>query len=180
MIPNLRQYLEYHLWEALKQVPPKVEDAAIFRERLLAAQQQLRATVYEAADCFKSAGLIDLVGHSHLDLVFMWTYREYVRKVGRTHATMLRLMEQYPEFRFCQSMANTYAEMQVHFPAIFEQVKRRVAEGRWEVIGAMWVEPDCNLISGESFVRQILHGQAYFERSSASTRGPAGSPTSSA
>ena len=160
---NLRQYLEHHLWEALKQVPPKVEDAAFFRARLLAAQQQLRTTVYEAP-YFKSAGQIDLVGHSHLDLVFMWTYREYVRKVGRTHATMLRLMEQYPEFRFCQSMANTYAEMQAHFPAIFEQVKRRVAEGRWEVIGAMWVEPDCNLISGESFVRQILHGQAYFER----------------
>ena len=161
--PNLRQYLEHHLWAALKQVPPRVEDAAFFRARLLAAQQQLRATVYEAP-YFKSAGQIDLVGHSHLDLVFMWTYREYVRKVGRTHATMLRLMEQYPEFRFCQSMANTYAEMQAHFPAIFEQVKRRVAEGRWEVIGAMWVEPDCNLISGESFVRQILHGQAYFER----------------
>ena len=160
--PNLRQYLEHHLWEALKQVPPKVEDAAFFRERLLAAQKQLRTTVYEAP-YFKSAGQIDLVGHSHLDLVFMWTYREYVRKVGRTHATMLRLLEQYPEFRFCQSMANTYAEMQTHFPAIFEQVKRRVAEGRWEVIGAMWVEPDCNLISGESFVRQILHGQAYFE-----------------
>ena len=160
--PNLRQYLEHHLWAALKQVPPKVEDVAFFRERLLAAQKQLRTTVYEAP-YFKSAGQIDLVGHSHLDLVFMWTYREYVRKVGRTHATMLRLMEQYPEFRFCQSMANTYAEMQTHFPAIFEQVKRRVAEGRWEVIGAMWVEPDCNLISGESFVRQILHGQAYFE-----------------
>jgi alpha-mannosidase len=161
--PELRQYLEYHLWEAMKPVPPKVDDAGVFRAKLLAAQQQLRSTVY-AATCFKSPGLIHLVGHSHLDLVFMWTYREYVRKVGRTHATMLRLMEQYPEFRFCQSMANTYAEMKAHFPAIFEQVKRRVAEGRWDVIGAMWVEPDCNLISGESFVRQILHGQAFFQR----------------
>lgn len=161
--PELRQYLEYHLWESLKQIPPKVDDGVVFRERLLDAQKQLRTTVYEAT-CFKSPGLIHLVGNSHLDLVFMWPYREYVRKVGRTHATMLRLMEQYPEFRFCQSMANTYAEMKANFPGIFEQVKHRVAEGRWEVIGAFWVEPDCNLISGESFVRQILHGQSFFKR----------------
>lgn len=159
--PELRQYLEYHIWEAMKQIPPKVEDAADFRARLLTGQQLLRSTVYEA-DCFKLPGLIHLVGHSHLDLVFMWPYREYVRKVGRTHATMLRLMEQYPEFSFCQSMANTYAEMKDNFPIIYEQVKRRVAEGRWEAIGAFWVEPDCNLISGESFVRQILHGQNFF------------------
>lgn len=163
LTPELRQYLEFHLWEAMKQIPPKVEDAADFRARLLDGQQKLRATVYQST-CFKSPGLIHLVGHSHLDLVFMWPYREYVRKVGRTHATMLRLMEQYPEFRFCQSMANTYAEMKENFPVIFEQVKRRIAEGRWEVIGAFWVEPDCNLISGESFVRQILHGQDFFKR----------------
>ncbi len=161
--PDLRRYLEYHLWEALKIIPPKVEDATLFREQLTKAQRQLQETVYESK-CFKIPGLIHLVGHSHLDLVFMWTYREYIRKVGRTHATMLRLMEQYPEFRFCQSMANTYAEMKKHYPRLFEQVKRRVSEGRWEVIGANWVEPDCNLISGESFIRQILYGKAFFQR----------------
>src|SRR5438128_5061855 len=77
---------------------------------------------------------------------------------------MLRLMEQYPEFRFCQSMAQTYLEMKRHFPAIYEQVKQRVAEGRWEIIGAFWVEPDCNLISGESFVRQILEAKKFYEQ----------------
>ncbi len=160
---ELRAYLERALWEALQGVPPTVDDPGAFKTAVLTAQEKLRQTVY-ASDRFKVAGLMHLVGHSHLDLVFMWPYREYVRKIGRTHATMLRLMEQYPEFKFCQSMANTYAEMKVHFPEIYAQVKQRVAEGRWEIIGACWVEPDCNLISGESFVRQILHGQKFFEQ----------------
>jgi alpha-mannosidase len=76
---------------------------------------------------------------------------------------MLRLMEEYPEFKFSQSQAKIYADMKQYFPDIFRQVKRRVAEGRWEPIGAFWVEPDCNLINGESFVRQILHGQRFFQ-----------------
>lgn len=158
----LRGHLEENLWAALKQVPPKAEPGNNFKNRLLAAQAQLQETVY-ASELFKAPGTIHLVGHSHLDIVFMWTYREFIRKVGRTHTTMLRLMEQYPEFSFCQSQAKTYQDMKVHHPQIYEQVKKRIAEGRWEVIGAMWVEPDCNLISGESFVRQILHGQKFFE-----------------
>ncbi len=158
----LRGYLEENLWSALKQVPPKAEPGVDFKKRVLAAQAQLQETVY-ASDLFKIPGRIHLVGHSHLDLVFMWTYREFVRKVGRTHATMLRLMEQYPEFQFCQSQAKTYQDMKTYHPHIYEQVKGRIAEGRWEVIGGFWVEPDCNLISGESFVRQILHGQQFFE-----------------
>ncbi len=161
MLPEMRGYLEKHLWAALKQVPPKVETGIDFKGRLLSAQSQLQKTIY-ASDLFKIPGKINLVGHSHLDLVFMWTYREFIRKVGRTHATMLRLMEQYPEFQFCQSQAKTYQEMKVHHPHIYKQVKQRIAEGRWEAIGGFWVEPDCNLISGESFVRQILHGQKFF------------------
>jgi alpha-mannosidase len=162
MPSEMRGYLEKHLWAALKQVPPKVEPGINFKARLLSAQDQLQQTIY-ASDLFKVPGQINLVGHSHLDLVFMWTYREFIRKLGRTHATMLRLMEQYPEFQFCQSQAKTYQEMKTHHPQIYEQVKQRIAEGRWEVIGGFWVEPDCNLISGESFVRQILHGQRFFE-----------------
>ena len=134
-----------------------------FREQLRIAQKILHEQVYEC-DKFASIGKLSLVGNSHLDLVFMWAYKEYVRKVGRTHATMLRLMEQYPDFIFSQSTAVTYEEMRKNFPVLFEQVKQRIAEGRWEYIGAMWVEPDCNLISGESFARQLLHGVRYAEK----------------
>ena len=157
----LRQFIESNLWEAMKLVPLQEADAARFRQAALDAQRRVRETVY-ASDRFGVEGLMHLVGHSHLDVVFMWPYKEFLRKIGRTHATMLRLMEQYDEFKFCQSQAKIYADMKRCYPDLFEQVKRRVAEGRWEPIGAFWVEPDCNLVSGESFVRQILHGQRFF------------------
>ena len=160
--PKLKDYLEEHLWEALKQIPLQEPDFATFKAKLLAAAQQIHATVY-GANISQVDGLMHLVGHSHLDLVFMWPYREFVRKVGRTHSTMLRLMEQYPDFKFSQSQAKLYADMKQYYPELYAQVKQRVAEGRWEPIGAFWVEPDCNLISGESFVRQIIYGQRFWE-----------------
>lgn len=158
---KLKAFLEKNLWDALKCVPVYEPDFAAFKAGLTAARQQLQQTVY-GTDRFKGTGLLHLVGHSHLDIVFMWPYREYIRKIGRTHATMLRLMEQYPQFKFSQSSAKIYADMKEHFPDIYAEVKQRIAEGRWQAIGAFWVEPDCNLISGESFVRQILHGQRFW------------------
>lgn len=159
---RLESFLAKNLWDALLAVPLHEPDFNQFKEGLLAAQAQLRQTVYES-DRFKGAGLLHLVGHSHLDLVFMWPYREYIRKVGRTHATMLRLMEQFPDFQFSQSSAKIYADMKTHYPDIYAQVKERVKEGRWQPIGAFWIEPDCNLISGESMVRQILYGQQFWQ-----------------
>jgi alpha-mannosidase len=159
---KLEHFLSTRLWEALKLVPLQEPDPAAMRRAILAAGDQLRRDVYETGR-FRGHGLMHLVGHSHLDLVFMWPYREFVRKIGRTHSTMLRLLEQYPEFAFCQSQAKLYADMKAYFPDLYRQVKKRVAEGRWELIGAFWVEPDCNLISGESFVRQILYGQKFFQ-----------------
>ncbi len=138
-------------------------DGDEFKAGLLAAQKVLKDRVYNNPN-YKTEGTLALVGNSHLDIVFMWAYKEYVRKLGRTHATMLRLMEQYPDFIFSQSTAPTYIEMEKRYPAMFEQVKKRIEEGRWEYIGAMWVEPDCNLVSGESFVRQLLHGVRYAEK----------------
>lgn len=121
------------------------------------AREILRTEIYES-DLFRKDGLLHLCGNSHLDVVFLWTHAEFVRKLGRTHASTLRLMEQFPEYTFSQSQPLMYQEMKENFPTMYEEVKQRVKEGRWEVIGAMWVEPDCNLVSGESFVRQILHG----------------------
>jgi len=160
--PKLREFLETHLWEALKMIPLQEGDPERMRRCIQGAAESVRNTIY-ASDRFRGEGLMHLVAHSHLDVVFMWPYREFVRKIGRTHATMLRLMERYPEFTFCQSQAKLYADMKEHFPDLYAQVHRRVAEGRWELTGAFWVEPDCNLISGESFVRQILYGQKFFE-----------------
>ena len=138
-------------------------DGEEFKAELLKAQKVLKDKVYNNPN-YSSIGKLALVGNSHLDIVFMWAYKEYVRKLGRTHATMLRLMEQYPDFIFSQSTAPTYIEMEKRYPKLFEQVKKRIEEGRWEYIGAMWVEPDCNLVSGESFTRQLLHGVRYAEK----------------
>ncbi len=163
MTPSFRSFLEKHVWEPLKSVPVEAPDSEAFKQGLVAASRQLRESFF-ASPRFHKEGLIHMVGHSHLDVVFLWTHGEYIRKVGRTHATMLRLLEQYPQFKFSQSQAKIYADMKEHYPALFEQVKARVREGRWEPLGAFWVEPDCNLISGESFVRQILEGQRFWER----------------
>ena len=138
-------------------------DFDTFKQKLRMGKKVLYDRVYNNPN-YKCYGKLDLIGNSHLDMVYMWAYKEFVRKVGRTHATMLRLMEQYPDFIFSQSQAGMYEEMRVHYPNLFEQVQQRVKEGRWEYIGGMWVEPDCNIISGESFARQFLHGVRYAEK----------------
>ena len=159
---NLKAFLESHLLDAVLAVPVHEPDFDTFKQALLDVQKRFRASVYES-DAFKIPGLMHMVGHSHLDIVYQWTHREYIRKIGRTHATMLRMMEQYPVFKFSQSSAKIYSDMKTHYPEIFAQVKERIAEGRWQPVGAFWLEADCNLISGESIVRQMLHGQQFWQ-----------------
>ncbi len=103
-------------------------------------------------------------GHSHIDVAWHWPLKETVRKVTRTFSSMLRLMEQYPDFKFCQSMPVLYEMARDYAPELFSQIKERVKEGRWETLGSMYLEPDCNLISGESFVRQILYGKRFYQK----------------
>jgi alpha-mannosidase len=103
------------------------------------------------------------VGHAHLDTAWLWPVRETRRKCLRSFTNVLRLMERFPDFRFLCSQAQQYAFVEEDAPEVFDQIARRVREGRWEPGGAMWVEPDANCPSGESLVRQILHGTRYWE-----------------
>ena len=160
--PNLKNFLENHIWEALRALPNQEPDFDVFKRVLNERQDYLRRYVFNT-DRFKVAGLLYAVGHSHLDIVYQWPHREYIRKVGRTHATMLRMIEQYPDFKFSQSSAKIYADMKEHFPGLYAQVKAQIKAGRWQPVGAFWLEPDCNLISGESLVRHILHGQRFWQ-----------------
>lgn len=166
-IPNLDEYIadiiKCGIREAMPYIDMDTEDEAEFMDKLRRGKAILKEKIYDCED-FHQKGMIDLVGHSHLDIVYMWDYKEFVRKTGRTHATMLRLMDDYPEFKFCQSQAVTYKEIKENYPELYEQIKQYIKEGRWEVVGAMWVEPDCNLPSGESFVRQILEGKKFFQK----------------
>ena len=107
---------------------------------------------------------IRAVGNSHIDMAWLWPESETVEVVRNTFQSVLDLMREYPDFKFTMSSARTYEWMQEKYPDIFAQIQQRVKEGRWEIIGGMWVEPDLNLPAGESLVRQILVGKRYFQK----------------
>lgn len=104
------------------------------------------------------------LGHSHLDAAWLWTFSESIEIFHDTCETVLKLMNKYPDFRFCQSSAQYYKWLEEKYPETFEKVRERIREGRWEVVGGTWVEHDGNLPSGESLVRQFLYGQQYFKK----------------
>jgi len=108
------------------------------------------------------AHVVSAVGHAHMDTAWLWPLRETVRKCARTFATVLALMDRYPEYRFVVSQAQQLAWMRDHYPDLWDRMKQRIAEGRIEPTGSMWVEADCNLPSGESLVRQIMHGKRFY------------------
>jgi alpha-mannosidase len=114
------------------------------------------------------ASLSDLattaVGHAHIDTAWLWPVRESIRKCARTFSTQLALLDRYPTYVFGASQAQHYRFVKEHYPALYEKIREKIAEGRWEIQGAMWVEADNNLISGESIVRQILHGKNFFRQ----------------
>ena len=107
---------------------------------------------------------IRLVGNSHIDMAWLWPWTETVEVVRNTFQSVLDLMREYPDFKFTMSSARTYEWMQEKYPDLFRQIEQRVKEGRWEIIGGMWVEPDLNMPDGESLVRQILVGKRYFQK----------------
>ena len=85
------------------------------------------------------------------------------REAGRSFATVLKLMEEYPEYKFMSSQAQLYAFVKEDYPEVYEGIKKMIAAGRWEVEGSMWVESDTNVTSGESLVRQFLVGKRFFK-----------------
>jgi alpha-mannosidase len=105
---------------------------------------------------------ITAIGHAHIDVAWLWTLGQTRRKAGRTFHTVNRLMDQYPEYRFTQSQPQLYDYLRQDYPELFETIHGRVAEGRWEPIGGMWVEADCNLSGPESLARQFLLGRNFY------------------
>jgi alpha-mannosidase len=105
---------------------------------------------------------ITAVGHAHIDTAWEWPIREARRKVARSWSTQLALMDEHPDYFFAASQPVQYAWMRDSYPDIYRRIKEKVAAGQWEPVGAMWVEADCNLPSGESLVRQMLQGKRFF------------------
>ncbi|MFC0470519.1 alpha-mannosidase [Halalkalibacter kiskunsagensis] len=110
-----------------------------------------------------SQGKIHMVGQSHIDLAWLWPLKEAVRKCSRTFSTMSTLLDEYSEFGYAQSQPQAYAFIKEYYPDIYERVKEHISSGRWEVVGGMWVEPDLNIPSGESLVRQLLYGMQFYK-----------------
>ncbi|GGF59935.1 alpha-mannosidase [Paenibacillus albidus] len=106
---------------------------------------------------------VHCIGHTHIDVAWLWRLQHTREKAARSFSTVLRLMEQYPEYVFLQTQPQLYEYIKHDYPEIYEQMKARIAEGRWEAGGAMWLESDCNLVSGESLVRQLLYGTRFLK-----------------
>lgn len=137
-----------------------------FFRSVIEARTYLKDNFYTPLD--KKKDMTDIVatcvGHTHIDVAWWWTVEQTHEKVARSFSTVLKLMEEYPEYVFMSSQPVLYKFLKEDHPHLYAKLKERVAEGRWEPEGAMWVEADCNVISGESLVRQILHGTRFFEQ----------------
>jgi len=126
-------------------------------EKAVRQAEQILAPIGKAAKKYT----VHCVGHAHIDMNWMWSWPETVAVTNDTFRTVLKLMEEFPDFCFTQSQASVYAIVREHNPPMLEQIARRVAEGRWEIAAACWVEGDKNLASGESLARHLLYTRRF-------------------
>ncbi len=136
---------------------------AAFYESVKKADDFLQTEFYGKL-CGKDAlGEISFIGHTHIDVAWLWTLAQTAEKAQRSFATETRLLEKFPDYVFMSSQPQLYAYVKQNDPVLFEKIKQFVREGRWEPEGAMWLESDTNLVSGESLVRQILYGKKFMK-----------------
>lgn len=106
---------------------------------------------------------LHMIGNAHLDPVWLWQWQEGFQEIKATFRSALDRIEEYEDFIFTCSSAAFYEWVENNDPEMFREIQQRVAEGRWQIVGGWWIQPDCNIPGGESFVRQALYGQRYFE-----------------
>ncbi|MBE6720493.1 MAG: alpha-mannosidase [Ruminococcaceae bacterium] len=128
-----------------------------------AAKEYMESVIY-ANKTYKGSGDVALIAHSHLDIAYYWRRIHAVQKNLRTILIQLRLMDKYPDFKFTHTQPYVYETLEKYYPEVFEELKEKVARGQFEPVGAMYVEPDCNIPSAESLVRQCLYGQLTYKR----------------
>lgn len=127
------------------------------------AQRYIDEVVY-ANDTYKGSGDVALIAHSHLDIAYYWRRIHAVQKNLRTVLIQLRLMDRYPDFKYTHTQPYVYETLEKYYPDVFEELKEKVKAGQFEPVGAMYVEPDCNVPSAESLIRQCLYGQQTYKR----------------
>ena len=159
---NTPEYMEIltALSMALRKVDVLEPRGDEFRRTVKEASNYLGDRLYDRAR--ESETAVICIGHTHIDIAWLWTVAQTREKAQRSFATVIELMKRYPEYKFMSSQAYLYKAVKEEAPELYEEIKKMVKAGRWEVEGAMWVEADCNLSSGESLVRQVLYGKNFF------------------
>ena len=134
-----------------------------YYDKVEQARAFLKEQYYEKM-CGDSSVTVNCIGHTHIDVAWLWTLAQTREKVQRSFATVLELMKHYPEYQIMMSQPQLFQYLSEVAPEMYAKIKELVKEGRWEMEGAMWLEADCNLTSGESLVRQILHGKRFLKK----------------
>jgi alpha-mannosidase len=137
---------------ALEQAQQQAFDASLVRAQ--AELEKIKGDLQQTS--------LRLTGNSHIDAAWLWPWTETVQVVHNTFSTALQLMNEYPQYTYTQSAAAYSEWMCEKYPAICQEIQERVKQGRWEMVGGMWIEPDLNMPDGESLVRQLLIGKRYF------------------
>ncbi len=151
------------LTEAMKALHPLPCDTIVLRKLATETAKRLRAGL-EDLPSEPGRGKLVLAGHTHIDTAWLWTLLETRRKCGRTFSTVLSLMESFPEYQFSLSQPQQYQYTKENYPEIYAGIRKQVKEGRWDPVGAPWVEMDSNISGGEALVRQMLYGNQFYEQ----------------
>ncbi|MEZ0537453.1 alpha-mannosidase [Caldicellulosiruptoraceae bacterium PP1] len=126
------------------------------------AREYLSSELYDKFSSYEDI-VATCIGHTHIDVAWQWTHEQSRQKAIRSFLTVLKLMEEYPDYLFMSSQPQLYKFVKEDYPEVYKRIKEKIKEGKWEAEGAMWLEADCNLTSGESLVRQILFGKRFFK-----------------
>ncbi|MED5020905.1 alpha-mannosidase [Paenibacillus chibensis] len=159
-----RQLERHELTTALEEAFNQLDWSRPGSETFYASAALARRTLRERLEAIPRGPRpqITAVGHCHIDVAWLWRLQHTREKSGRSFSTVLTLMDRFPEYVFLQSQPQLYAYMKKDFPQLYAKIKDRVQRGNWEATGAMWLESDCNIPSGESLVRQLLTGKRFF------------------
>ena len=158
---------EYHkiisvLSDAIRLLDMRDLNSREFFESAVAAGEYLSENFYGKLCSTEGKPTVSCVGHTHIDVEWLWARAQTREKIQRSFSTAKALMDKYPEYKFMLSQPELYRYLKEEAPEKYAELKALVAEGRWEPEGSMYLEPDCNLTSGESLIRQIMHGKRFF------------------
>ena len=161
------EFLKIEITELLKNTINKIDFRQVgsdeYKKSIEKANEYIESEFY-GDFCNQNKITASVIGHTHIDVAWLWTVAQTREKIVRSFSTVLSLMEQYPEYKFMSSTPLLYEFLKEDYPEIYSKVKEKISEGRWEADGGMWVESDCNLVSGRSLSRQFLYGKNFFQK----------------